>query len=57
VTFATHVVAFTPIIVSLREAKLFADRICLLVLLADRCSACRSRTGEEEIEVLNAGAN
>jgi hypothetical protein len=35
--------------VSLREAKLVGDRIYLLVLLADQA-------GEEELEVLNAGA-
>jgi len=39
---ATHVVAFTATTVSRREAKLAGDRICLLVLLADR-------VGEEEV--------
>ena len=46
---ATHAVAFTPTVASLREAKLVGDRIYLLVLLADQA-------GEEELEVLNAGA-
>jgi hypothetical protein len=45
---ATHAVAFTPTMVSLREAKLVGDRIYLLVLLADQA-------GEKELEVLNAG--
>ena len=45
---ATHVLAFTPTMVSLREAKLVGDRIYLLVLFADRA-------GEQELEVLNAG--
>ena len=44
---ATHAVAFTPTVVSLREAKLVGDRIYLFVLLADAA-------GEAEIEVLNA---
>ena len=45
---ATHAVAFTPTMVSLREAKLVGDRIYLLVLLADQA-------GEKELEILNAG--
>jgi hypothetical protein len=44
---ATHAVAFTPTVVSLREAKLVGDRIYLFVLLADAA-------GEAEIEVLRA---
>ena len=32
---ATHAVAFTPTVVSLREAKLVGDRIYLFVLIAD----------------------
>jgi hypothetical protein len=44
---ATHAVAFTPTVVSLREAKLVGDRIYLFVLLADA-------EGEAEIEVLKA---
>ena len=42
---ATHAVAFTPTMVSLREAKLVGDRIYLLVLLADQA-------GEEELKAL-----
>ena len=42
---ATHAVAFTPTMVSLREAKLVGDRIYLLVLFADQA-------GEEELEAL-----
>ena len=42
---ATHVVAFTPTVVSLREAKVVGDRIYLFVLLADAA-------GEAEMEVL-----
>ena len=44
---ATHVLAFTPTMVSLREAKLVGDRIYLFILLADAA-------GEAEIEVLKA---
>ena len=44
---ATHAVAFTPTVVSLREAKLVGDRIYLFVLIADAA-------GEAEIEVLKA---
>jgi hypothetical protein len=44
---ATHAVAFTPTVVSLREAKLIGDRIYLFVLIADAA-------GEAEIEVLKA---
>src|SRR6185295_8729746 len=44
---ATHAVAFTPTVVSLREAKLVGDRIYLFVLLADA-------EGEAEIEILKA---
>jgi hypothetical protein len=44
---ATHAVAFTPTVVSLREAKLVGDRIYLFVLIADA-------TGEAEIEVLKS---
>ena len=46
---ATHAVAFTPTVVSLREAKLIGDRIYLFVLIADAA-------GEAEIEVLKAGS-
>jgi hypothetical protein len=42
---ATHAVAFTPTMVSLREAKLGGDRIYLLVLLADQA-------GEAELKAL-----
>ena len=42
---ATHAVAFTPTMVSLREAKLVGDRIYLLVLFADQA-------GEKELEAL-----
>jgi hypothetical protein len=42
---ATHAGAFTPTMVSLREAKLVGDRIYLLVLFADQA-------GEEELEAL-----
>ena len=45
---ATHAVAFTPTVVSLREAKLIGDRIYLFVLLADEA-------GEAEIHVLATG--
>ncbi len=44
---AAHAVAFTPTVVSLREAKLVGDRIYLFVLIADAA-------GEAEIEVLKA---
>ena len=44
---ATHAVAFTPTVVSLREAKLVGDRIYLFVLIADAA-------GEAEIEGLKA---
>jgi hypothetical protein len=44
---ATRAVAFTPTVVSLREAKLVGDRIYLFVLIADAA-------GEAEIEVLKA---
>jgi len=44
---AAHAVAFTPTVVSLREAKLIGDRIYLFVLIADAA-------GEAEIEVLKA---
>jgi hypothetical protein len=43
----THAVAFTPTMVSLREAKLVGDRIYLLMLIADAA-------GEAEIEVFRA---
>ena len=46
---ATHAVAFTPTVVSLREAKLVGDRIYLFVLIADAA-------GEAEIEVLKAAS-
>lgn len=46
---AAHAVAFTPTVVSLREAKLIGDRIYLFVLLADEA-------GEAEIHVLETGA-
>jgi hypothetical protein len=46
---ATHAVAFTPTMVSLREAVLVGDRIYLFVLLAD---AAR----EAEIEVMRANS-
>ena len=46
---ATHAVAFTPAVVSLREARLVGDRIYLLVLIADQA-------GQAEIEVLETGA-
>ncbi len=42
---ATHAVAFTPTMVSLRDAKVIGDRIYLFVLLADAA-------GEAEIEVM-----
>ncbi|HZE75461.1 MAG TPA: hypothetical protein VE091_09150 [Gemmatimonadales bacterium] len=45
----THAVAFTPTMVSVREAKLVGDRIYLLMLLADAA-------GEAEIEVLKAAS-
>ena len=44
---ATHAVAFTPTVVSLREAKLVGDRIYLFVLIADAA-------GEAEIKLLKA---
>jgi hypothetical protein len=44
---AAHAIAFTPTVVSLREAKLVGERIYLFVLLADAA-------GEAEIEVLKA---
>ena len=46
---AAHAVAFTPTVVSLREAKLIGDRIYLFVLHADEA-------GEAEIHVLETGA-
>ena len=46
---ATHAVAFTPTMVSLRQAKLVGDRIYLFILLADSA-------GEAEIEVLQAAS-
>ena len=46
---AAHAVAFTPTVVSLREAKLVGDRIYLFVLIADAA-------GEAEIEVLKAAS-
>ena len=46
---ATRAVAFTPTVVSLREAKLVGDRIYLFVLIADAA-------GEAEIEVLKAAS-
>ena len=46
---AAHAVAFTPTVVSLRDAKLVGDRIYLLVLLADE-------SGEAEIRILETGA-
>jgi hypothetical protein len=49
VDVATHAVAFTPTLVSLREAQLVGNRIYLFVLLADAAGAA-------EIEVLKAGA-
>jgi hypothetical protein len=45
---AAHAVAFTPTVVSLRDAKLIGDRIYLFVLLADEA-------GEAEIQVLETG--
>jgi len=45
----THAVAFTPTMVSLRQAKLVGDRIYLFILLADSA-------GEAEIEVLQAAS-
>ena len=45
---ATHAVAFTPAVVSLREARLVGDRIYLLVLIADQA-------GQAEIEAMEAG--
>ena len=44
---AAHAVAFTPTIVSLREAMLVGDRIYLFVLITDSA-------GEEEFAVLKA---
>lgn len=44
---ATHAVAFTPTMVSLRNVKLVGDRVYLFVLLADAA-------GKAEIEVLKA---
>jgi hypothetical protein len=46
---AAHAVAFTPTVVSLREAKLIGGRIYLFVLLADAA-------GEAEMQVLEATA-
>lgn len=46
---AAHAVAFTPTVVSLREAKLIGGRIYLFVLLADAA-------GEAEMHVLEATA-
>jgi hypothetical protein len=43
----THAVAFTPTMVSLRDAKFVGDRIYLFVLLADAA-------GEAEIELMRA---
>jgi hypothetical protein len=45
---ATHAVAFTPAVVTLREARLVGDRIYLLVLIADQA-------GQAEIEALETG--
>jgi hypothetical protein len=44
---AAHAVAFTPTIVSRREAMLIGDRIYLFVLITDSA-------GEEELAVLKA---
>jgi hypothetical protein len=44
---AAHVVAFTPTLVSVREAKFAGDRIYLFVLFADAA-------GEAEIELMGA---
>jgi hypothetical protein len=49
VDVATHAVAFTPTVVSLRDAKLVGGRIYLFVLLADAA-------GEAELEVLKAAS-
>ena len=46
---ATHAVAFTPTMVSVREAKLVGDRIYLLMLIADAA-------GEADIETLKAAS-
>ncbi len=46
---ATHAVAFTPTMVSVRKAKLVGDRIYLLMLIADAA-------GEAEIETLKAAS-
>ena len=46
---AAHAVAFTPTMVSLRDAKLVGDRIYLFVLFADAA-------GEAELEVMRARA-
>jgi hypothetical protein len=42
---ATRAVAFTPTVVSIREARLIGDRIYLFVLLTDAA-------GEQELELL-----
>lgn len=44
---ATHAVAFTPTMVSIRDAKLVGDRIYLFVLFADA-------PGETELEGMRA---
>jgi hypothetical protein len=49
VDVATHAVAFTPTIVSLRGAKLVGGRIYLFVLLADAA-------GEAELEMMGAAS-
>jgi hypothetical protein len=49
VDVATHAVAFTPTVVSLRDAKLVGGRIYLFVLLADAA-------GEAELEVMKAAS-
>jgi hypothetical protein len=49
VDVATHAVAFTPTIVSLRGAKLVGSRIYLFVLLADAA-------GEAELEMMGAAS-
>src|SRR5262249_49177574 len=46
---ATHAVAFTPTVVSLRAANVIGDRIYLIVLIADQA-------GQAEIEVLGTDA-
>jgi hypothetical protein len=49
VDVATHAVAFTPTIVSLRDARLVGGRIYLFVLLADAA-------GEAELEAMKAAS-